>query len=58
MVKVLAALLMRFRVGLLEFVGASAVVVGAWQLSEPVGVIVAGVALLAKSMELDLRGES
>lgn len=57
MVKVLAVLFARFRVAILELAGASAVVAGAWQLSPPAGVIVAGVALLAKSMELDLKGD-
>lgn len=44
-------------VWLIEFVGAVLVVVGIWQeFGDPAGLVAAGVALLLKSFELDLRG--
>lgn len=56
MVKNLIALLAMLRVELLELIGAGLIVVGLYrQWGTGAAFIAAGVALLAKSMELDLR---
>lgn len=57
MVSVLLSLFLRLRVVLLELAGAGVIVYGVSMLSTAAAVIVAGVFVLAKSMELDLRGD-
>ena len=55
MVNLIVALATRFRVGLLELVGSGIVVAGVAQFSGRAAVVVAGVFVLAKSMEADLK---
>lgn len=58
MVKTLLALLRSSKVALAELAGAGTVVYGVDQLHRPAAVIVAGVAVLAKSVEWDLARAS
>lgn len=55
MVKTLLQIAKGFRVPVLELTGAGLLVVGAYRLAEWAAFVVAGVALLGKSLEIDLR---
>lgn len=57
MVKTLVALFTRWRTSIYELAGAALVVTGIAQVSTWGAIIAAGVALLLKSLELDLRSD-
>lgn len=54
----IAAAVFNRRAQLTEFAGGALLAVAAWMVAPAAGVAVAGVGLLAKSLELDRRGKS